>query len=141
MDKGNLPHGCIMTGPDDIVLLEGENTVVTDQNSIAHAEINLIRRLSSEVDLHFLEHCTLYATIEPCAMCAGAIFWSGIGHVVYAMGRERYHRNLGLCDPAYRLDISAREILEKGGRSISLLGPLLEQEAIDCYEKWNAAKR
>jgi tRNA(Arg) A34 adenosine deaminase TadA len=140
-DKGNLPFGCILTGPDDIILLEGENTVFTDQSRIAHAEINLIRQLSSEVDLHFLDHCTLYASIEPCAMCAGAIYWSGIGSVVYALGKEEYHRIAGTSDHAHFLDMPVRGVLEKGGRSMSLLGPLLEEEAIACYENWTAEKR
>lgn len=141
MDKGNLPFGCIMTGPDDIILLEGENTVITDKNRIAHCEINLIRQLSSEVDLHFLEHCTLYACTEPCAMCAGAIFWSGIGTVVYALGKDVYHHIAGTCDPAHKLDMPARRLFEQGGRSMTVLGPLLEEEAIACYEKWTAEKR
>jgi len=141
IDKGNLPFGCIMTGPDDIILLEGENTVITDQNRIAHCEINLIRQLSSEVDLHFLEHCTLYASTEPCAMCAGAIFWSGIGTVVYALGMDVYHHIAGTCNPAHRLEVPIRRLLEQGGRSMTVLGPMLEEEAIACYEKWTAQKR
>src|SRR5258707_393052 len=132
MDKGNLPFGCIMTGPDDIILLEGENTVVTDQNRIAHCEINLIRQLSSEVELHFLEQCTLYASTEPCAMCAGAIYWSGIGAVVYALSKESYHSIAGTCEAAHKLDMAARDLFDQGGREVTILGPLLEEEAIIC---------
>jgi len=136
MDKGNLPFGCIMTGPDDVILLEGENTVITDENLIAHCEINLIHQLSSRIEPHFLDSCTLYASIEPCAMCAGAIFWSGIGTVVYALDRDDYHTIAGTCDPAHRLHVPARDVFHRGGREMVVLGPLLKEEAAACYEKW-----
>jgi len=135
MDKGNLPFGCIMTGPDDIVLLEGENTLITDESSIAHCEINLIKQLSTRIEPHFLDSCTLYTSTEPCAMCAGAIYWSGIGTVVYAMSRDSYHKIAGTCDPSHILDVSAQDVFDRGGREVILLGPLLEEEAAACYEK------
>ncbi|MBN9381809.1 MAG: nucleoside deaminase [Chitinophagaceae bacterium] len=141
MDKGNLPFGCIMTGPDDIILLEGENTVITDENMIAHCEINLIKKLSSRVEPHFLEDCTIYTSTEPCAMCAGAIFWSGIGTVVYALGKDAYHRIAGTCDPAHILSMPARDIFDRGGREMVVLGPLMEDEAAACYTKWLNAGR
>lgn len=72
-------------------------------------------------------------------MCAGAIFWSGIGTLVYALSKSTYHKITGTCDPAYRLDVPAREVFDRGGREMMVLGPLLEEEAAVCYEKW--AKR
>jgi len=138
MDKGNLPFGCIMTGPDDIILLEGENSVITDESLIAHSEINLIGQLSSKIEPHFLDNCTLYASVEPCAMCAGAIYWSGIGTVVYALDKETYQRITGNCVPAHTLSIGAKEVLDSGGREMTVLGPLLKEEAVACYEKWNS---
>lgn len=145
MDKGNLPFGCILTGPDDIILLEGENTVVTDENMIAHCEINLIKQLSSRIEPHILENCTIYASTEPCAMCAGAIFWSGIGTLVYALSKSTYHKIAGTCDTAHILDIPAREVFDRGGREMMVLGPLLEEEAAAFYEKmcgnWASPKK
>jgi tRNA(adenine34) deaminase len=140
MDKGNLPFGCIMTGPDDIILLEGENTVITDEDRIAHCEINLIHQLNSQVELHFLENCTLYASTEPCAMCAGAIYWSGIGTVVYALSKGTYHKIAGTSDPAHILKVSAKDLFDHGERQVAVLGPLLEEEAAACYEKWSKGK-
>jgi tRNA(Arg) A34 adenosine deaminase TadA len=140
MDKGNLPFGCIMTGPDDIILLEGENTVVTDEDRIAHCEINLIHQLSSRIEPHFLENCTLYASTEPCAMCAGAIYWSGIGTVVYALSKDTYHRIAGTSDPAHILSLPAKDLFDHGERKVIVLGPLLEEEAAACYEKWSKGK-
>jgi len=118
----------------------GQPAFITGEDRIAHCEINLIHQLNSNVDLHFLEYCTLYASTEPCAMCAGAIYWSGIGTVVYALGKDTYHKIAGTCDPAHILRSSAQDLFDRGGRQVTVLGPLLEEEATACYEKWSKGK-
>jgi tRNA(Arg) A34 adenosine deaminase TadA len=136
MDKGNLPFGCILTGPDGTVLIEGENTVVTDNNTIAHCEINLVNQLAGKFDADFLQQCTVYATTEPCPMCAGAIFWSGIGHLVYALSKESFHAIAGTQNPAHVLDMKAGELLGRGGRAVTIEGPVMEEEAKNIYATW-----
>jgi tRNA(Arg) A34 adenosine deaminase TadA len=115
MDKGNLPFGCLLTGPDNTILIEGENTVVTDNDAIAHCEINLVHQLKGKYEPDFLQQCTVYATTEPCPMCAGAIFWSGIGNLVYALSKETFHHIAGTQNPAHILDMKAEELLHRGG--------------------------
>ncbi len=136
IDKGNLPFGCILIGPDHEILLEGENTVVTANDAIGHCEINLVHQLSGKFELDFLQRCTVYATTEPCPMCAGAIFWSGIGKIVYALGKESFHHIARTQDPAHVLDMKAAELLQRGGRPVTILGPVMEEEAIRIYKKW-----
>ena len=85
--KGNLPFGCILVDEMGNIIEEGENTVVTDVNSIAHCEINLENKLAGKYSIHFLQSCTVYASTEPCPMCSAAIFWSGIGRLVFALGK------------------------------------------------------
>ena len=92
------------------------------------------------VEPHFLENCTLYASTEPCAMCAGAIYWSGIGTVVYALSKDTYHRIAGTSDPAHLLNVPAKDLFDQGERQVIVLGPLLEEEAAACYEKWSKGK-
>lgn len=67
---------------------EAENTVVTEHDVTGHAELNLVRRASMRFEVETLEGVTLYTSTEPCAMCSSAIYWSGIGRVVYALGSE-----------------------------------------------------
>ena len=87
-EKGNHPFGSLLVDPEGGCLLEAENTVVTGRDRTAHAELNLVRITSNQFEFEFLQGCTLYASTEPCAMCAGAIYWSGIGRVVYALSSE-----------------------------------------------------
>ncbi|MFD7102034.1 nucleoside deaminase [Streptomyces celluloflavus] len=70
--------------PDDEILLEAENTVTTGRDATGHAETNLVRLATATYDAGFLRTCSLYTSTEPCAMCSGAIYWGGIGRVVYA---------------------------------------------------------
>ncbi|MGV9839035.1 nucleoside deaminase [Nocardia niigatensis] len=78
-EHGNHPFGAVLAGPDGRVLLEAENTVVTGRDATGHAETNLVRAATVAFDAEFLRGCTLYTGAEPCAMCAGAIYWGMSG--------------------------------------------------------------
>src|SRR3989337_1767291 len=84
-EHGNHPFGAVLVDEHHQVLLEAENTVTTGRDSTGHAETNLVRLATQQFSPEQLARCTLYASTEPCAMCAGAIFWSQIGKVVYAL--------------------------------------------------------
>ena len=133
--KGNLPFGCILVDEMGNIIEEGENTVVTDVNSIARCEINLVNKLAGKYSTHFLQSCTVYASTEPCPMCSAAIFWSGIGRLVFALGKEKFHELAQTTDPAHILELSANDVLGKGGRKVKVEGPLQEEEAVNFYNK------
>src|SRR5260370_35423491 len=86
-EHGNHPFGALLVGPQGQALLEAENTVVTGADCTGHAEANLMRLASRQFDGHFLAACTLFSSTEPCPMCPGAIFWGGVGPVVYPLGQ------------------------------------------------------
>ncbi len=67
---------------DGHVLLEAANTEVVDRDCTAHAELNLVRAVSQHLAGRELSDCTVYASGEPCPMCAGALYWAGVGRVV-----------------------------------------------------------
>ena len=134
LEKGNLPFGCILVDSTGNILLEGENTVITDNDSIAHCEINLVHQLAGKYDAAFLEKCSVYASTEPCPMCTAAVFWSGIGRIVYALSKEKYHEIADTSNPAHILDLSAKELLSHGRRKVEIIGPLLEEEASRFYQ-------
>ena len=80
---GNHPFGALLvTATGEIV--EAENTVVIDGDPTGHAETNLVRKASAVLDRTALATATLYTSTEPCAMCCGAVVWSGVRSVVIA---------------------------------------------------------
>jgi tRNA(Arg) A34 adenosine deaminase TadA len=83
--RGNHPFGALLADAAGTVLAEAENTVVTEHDVTGHAETNLVRIASRRFGRADLRSCTLYTSTEPCAMCSGAIYWSGIGRVVYGL--------------------------------------------------------
>ena len=78
---GEVPIGCVIVYQDKIIA-RGYNRRNTDKNTLAHAEITAINRASKKIGDWRLEDCTLYVTLEPCQMCAGAIIQSRIPKVV-----------------------------------------------------------
>ena len=80
--KDEVPVGCVIVH-DGLVIGRGHNQVETLQDATAHAEILAIGAASNALESWRLLDCTLYVTLEPCAMCAGAIVLSRIGRLVY----------------------------------------------------------
>lgn len=132
-ENGNHPFGAVLVGPQNDILLEAENTVETEHDITAHAEMNLVRLASAEYDAHSLSLCTLYASTEPCPMCAGAIFWSGIGRVVYGVSERGLYQLVGE-ESEEVLMLPCREVLSHGARTVEVLGPLLEEEGLIVHK-------
>jgi tRNA(adenine34) deaminase len=80
--EGEVPVGAIVVRGDEIIG-RGHNRNIIDQDPSAHAEIMALRDAAQRVGNHRLPGCALYVTVEPCAMCAGAIVQARIAHVVY----------------------------------------------------------
>lgn len=133
-ERGNHPFGAVLADDDGAVLLEAENSVVTTRDVTGHAEMNLIRTASSTLPLEVLERATVYASTEPCAMCAGAIYWSGVGRLVYAMAETDLLSLTGSHPGNPTLDLGCRLVLESGQRSVEVVGPALAGEAIAIHE-------
>ena len=126
--SGNHPFGALLVGPDGTVLAEARNSVVTERDATGHAETNLVR-LAGRVDAD-LRACTLYTSTEPCAMCAGAIYWSGIGRVVYGLSEVELLELTGTGNPDNpTLALPSREVFARGQRPVVVDGPSLEAEA------------
>ncbi|MBI1259530.1 MAG: nucleoside deaminase [Chloroflexi bacterium] len=129
---GNHPFGALLA-KDGQILLEAENTVNTGHDVTNHAETNLVRLATQRYDFAFLEGCILYTSTEPCAMCSGAIYWSGVSAVVYACSAKRLGEIAGK-----GLEIRSREIFASGTRPVSVVGPVLEDEAAQVHlGYWN----
>ncbi len=82
-EDDEIPVGALLVAPDGAVIGEGWNLNITGRDPSAHAEIVAMRRAGLALDNHRLVGCTLYVTLEPCAMCAMAMIHARIGRVVF----------------------------------------------------------
>ncbi|GAA4972413.1 nucleoside deaminase [Algibacter aquimarinus] len=93
-EKGEIPVGAIIT-IDNRIIARGHNLTETLTDVTAHAEMQAITAASNFLGGKYLQKCTLYVTLEPCQMCAGALYWSQISKIVYgARDKERGCINL-----------------------------------------------
>lgn len=128
---GNHPFGAILVDKTmDAIICEGENTVVTEGDCTGHAEINLVRKASKLFSVEKLRECVLYTSAEPCPMCAGSIYWSGIGHVVYALPETELLKIAG--PPTFSLP--CRAVFVRGSLPVRVEGPFLVEEAKKVHE-------
>ena len=132
--EGNHPFGAILVGPDGAVLLESMNAFGSEGDSTGHAERTLMTRASIAYEADFLGRCTLYASAEPCAMCAGAAYWAGIGRVVHGMSEKALKALIGPHPENLTLDLPCRKVFAAGQREIEVIGPLLEEESARVHE-------
>lgn len=135
-DEGHHPFAALVVGADGIVIAEAMNASSSDRT--AHAEMNALRLASSRFNPAELAGATLYANAEPCAMCAGGTYWSGVGRVVYALS-ERSLLELTGNDPENpTLSLPCRDVFARGQRPTEVIGPLREEEAREAHKGfWN----
>lgn len=94
-DEEEIPVGAVITCKDRIIARTYNQTELL-HDATAHAEILAITSASEYLGAKYLKDCTLYVTLEPCVMCAGALFWTQIGRVVYgAHDEKRGYSRLG----------------------------------------------
>ncbi|MEE1766991.1 nucleoside deaminase [Streptomyces sp. JV185] len=127
--NGNHPFGALLTDSIGSVLLTAENTVLTERDLTGHAEINLVRLASRTLQPSQLVHATLYASTEPCAMCSGAVYWSGVRRVVYALAAAELNVLAGADPSEQLLDLPCRRVFEAGGSAVAVSGPHLYEDA------------
>ena len=134
LTHGNHPFGAILVDRDDNVLIESENGYMPSQDSTAHAERLLASKACTTLSPEVRSTATLYSSAEPCAMCAGAVYWAGIGRLVYALSEHRLRDITGNHPENPTLNLPCREVLESGQRSTEVVGPLLEDEAAALHD-------
>ena len=129
MTHGNHPFGALLVDADRKVLIETENGYMPARDSTAHAERLLATQACTTIDATVLRSATLYSSAEPCAMCAGAIYWAGIGRLVYALSEHRLRELTGNHPENPTLDLPCRQVFASGQRTTEVVGPMLEDEA------------
>ena len=130
--KGNHPFGALLCRLDGTIVLEAENTVGADNDVTCHAEQNLMSAASRQFRSTELAQLVMVTSTEPCAMCAGATFWTGVRAVVFGLPE------LALCEmctsPANPtppvLNIPCTQVFAGcPGHPTVVIGPILQDEA------------
>ncbi|WP_340067194.1 nucleoside deaminase [Ascidiimonas aurantiaca] len=86
-DKGEIPVGALIV-TENRIIARAHNLTETLNDVTAHAEMQAITSAANFLGGKYLKNCTLYVTLEPCQMCAGALYWSQISKIVYGAGDE-----------------------------------------------------
>ena len=103
-EAGEVPVGAVIVAAGRIIA-RSHNLTELLVDVTAHAEIQAITAASNYLGNKYLQKCTLYGTLEPCPMCAGALFWSQMGHVVYGASDEKrgYQKHGGPLHPKTKM--------------------------------------
>lgn len=122
-ERGDHPFGAILVTPDGRVV-EGLNSVETDRDPTGHAETNLVRIASRALPPEVVAASTLYTSTEPCAMCAGAIYWAVVPRVVFALASDELDRIVQAHGGDQNLALGSRDVFARGGRPTAVVGPV-----------------
>ncbi len=131
-EDNEIPVGAVLVSADGQVLGEGWNRNITEHDPSAHAEIVTMRRAGSTIGNHRLVGCTLYVTLEPCAMCAMAMVHARISRVVF-----------GATDPKTGAAGSVFDLLgdPRHNHRVAVQGGVLAEEAAARLSAYFKAKR
>jgi tRNA(Arg) A34 adenosine deaminase TadA len=118
---GHHPFGAVLVGPDGSILMRQGNL-----STVRHAETELARRAADAYSPEFLWSCSLVSTGEPCAMCAGTIYWANIGKLVYGFEESQLLSLTGNHAENPTMSLGARTVLGSGQKEIEVYGPFPE---------------
>lgn len=129
---GRHPFGALLVAPDGETVLAEQGNIDT----VNHAESTLARHAASTYPGTYLRECTLVTTFEPCAMCAGTIYWAGIGRVVYGASEEALLALTGSHEENPTLSLPCREVFARGQKAVEVVGPVasLVDEMIEPHK-------
>ena len=125
----DVPVGAIILDEQHEIIAMAHNNREVTHDPTGHAEIIAIREATAKLKDWRLENCTLVVTLEPCVMCAGAIFWSNIGRVVYGIDAVRLRGFRGERLDQRDAELSCRDVFAASPHAIECIGPALVEEA------------
>jgi tRNA(adenine34) deaminase len=129
-----LAHQARQAGERPFGAVKAQDQCRTLNDPTAHAELRLISSYCNKSKRFDLTDITIYSCAEPCIMCSGAIKWSGISRVVFGVPQAILQKVSG-----GRLKPTCEELVNTGVRHIEVLGSLLLDEALTCFEGFNFA--
>ncbi|WP_297628326.1 nucleoside deaminase [Nocardia sp.] len=134
-ERGRHPFGALVADENGVIVAQrGNNSTPPEGDPTQHAELSAAAEAVKHLTADELARATLYTSAEPCVMCAGAIYWTGIGRVVYALSEEKLLALTGDNPENPTFALPCREVFARGQRSIEVYGPMLEDEAAAAHE-------
>lgn len=132
--SGRHPFGSIVADADGVVVsAKGNNSMPPLGDPTQHAELSAAAEAAGKLTPEQLANATLYTSAEPCAMCAGAVYWTGIGRIVYALSEHELLKLTGDNPENPTFALPVREVLSRGQREVVVVGPVLEEEAAAAH--------
>ena len=132
--RGNRPFGAVVVSAAGEVLAEAYCNTAETGDVTGHAETNAVRALGERgLSREELAGATLYSSAEPCVMCAGAIFWSNIGRLVFGLDAERLRVFRGEHADQRDAELSCRDVFRASPHAIECIGPALVDEAAAAH--------
>ena len=136
-DGGQHPFAALVVDAEGQVIAEaGNNSLPPEGDPTQHAELRAAQMAARASNPEDLANATLYTSAEPCAMCSGAIYWCGIGRVVYALSEHRLLELTGDHPENPTFSLPCREVFARGQRKIEVVGPALEEEAAVAHRNF-----
>jgi len=132
--RGNRPFGAVVISKQGELLAEAYCNTTETGDCTGHAETTAVRMLSPKHPRSVLAESTLYSSAEPCVMCAGAIFWSGIQRVIYGIDAERLRIFRGELLEQKDAELSCRDVFSASSHPIECIGPALIHDASQVHE-------
>ena len=129
--NGEVPIGCIIARGEEIVA-RTRNSKISDNDSLAHAEMKAIKKAQKKLGTKYLYDCTLYVTVEPCAMCAGALVNARVGDLVYGAREPK----TGCCGSLYDIISDGRM-----NHRVPYIAGVLGKECEDLMKDFFAERR
>jgi len=124
---GNRPFGAIFVAADGSVLAEGLNEVASSGDATAHAELVAIREATNDGRADWFPGSTMYASGEPCPMCAAACVWAGVTKIVFAASTEGF--SAFLTDGPH-FTLSCADLIKATDAHVEVVGPINEDTAL-----------
>jgi len=134
---GAHPFGSLIVDENGQVLVTARNNAVPPKGDpTQHAERLACSLVGRQFTPAQLARCTLYTSTEPCAMCAGAIYWTGIRRVIYALSEKGLYALTGSHEENPTLRLPCREVFARGQTPTTVLGPFIEEEAAQVHQNF-----
>ncbi|KRE72718.1 nucleoside deaminase [Arthrobacter sp. Soil762] len=133
--RGRHPFGSIVVDASgSVVARAGNNSMPPEGNPTQHAELRVVAAAFGVLGQNGMSTATLYSSAEPCVMCTGAAYWTGVGRIVYALSEPLLLTLTGDDPDNPTLSLPCRDVISRGQRKIDVVGPLLEDEAAAAHE-------
>ncbi|OFY50001.1 MAG: tRNA-specific adenosine deaminase [Bacteroidetes bacterium GWF2_49_14] len=126
MERGEVPVGAVVVANGRIIA-RAHNLTETLHDVTAHAEMQAFTAAANSLDSKYLNDCTLYVTLEPCVMCAGAAYWTRIGRIVY-----------GAPDPKRGFMLTGKQLVHP---KTEIIGGVLHEECTAVLKEFFEKKR